>query len=143
MDDDAHIGLVDAHAEGVGGDDDLEVAGDEGLLDVLFQAGIEPGMEMGAGPAHVLEEGGDFLGTFAPRGKDHGAAVAVTAPRGAKFLFQQAVDQRVLFRLGDRDDFVMEVFPLDDRHPVCAGRGRAIRRSERGCLRPLRAWRSR
>ena len=36
MDHEAHVRLVNAHAEGVGGDDDPQVAADETLLDVFL-----------------------------------------------------------------------------------------------------------
>ena len=35
VDDGADVGLVDAHAEGDGGDDDFELAGLEGVLDAF------------------------------------------------------------------------------------------------------------
>ena len=44
VDDQAHVGFVDAHAEGVGGGDDAQFAGDECFLRVLLgfrrQAGV-------------------------------------------------------------------------------------------------------
>ena len=44
VDDGADVGLVDAHAEGDGGDDDLEFAGVEVALDALADAGFEAGV---------------------------------------------------------------------------------------------------
>ena len=41
VDDGADVGLVDAHAEGDGGDDDLELAGEELLLHALAALGVE------------------------------------------------------------------------------------------------------
>ena len=46
VDDQAHVRLVDAHAEGVGGDDGLEVTTDEALLDVLLGLRGQSRMEM-------------------------------------------------------------------------------------------------
>ena len=46
VDDQAHVRLVDAHAEGVGGDDGLQVTADEALLDVLPGLRGQPRMEM-------------------------------------------------------------------------------------------------
>ena len=42
VDDGADVGLVDAHAEGDGGDDDFELAGEEGALDAVAVAGSRP-----------------------------------------------------------------------------------------------------
>ncbi len=44
VDDGADVGLVDAHAEGDGGDDDFERAGLEGGLDALAGGGFEAGV---------------------------------------------------------------------------------------------------
>ncbi len=44
VDDGADVGLVDAHAEGDGGDDDFEFAGEEGGLDAVAGAGVEAGV---------------------------------------------------------------------------------------------------
>jgi hypothetical protein len=44
VDDGADVGLVDAHAEGDGGDDDLELAGEEVALDALAGGGVEAGV---------------------------------------------------------------------------------------------------
>ena len=71
MDDEPHVGLVDAHAEGVGGHDDLEPAFHKRLLGpaslVGQQAGvIDAGAALGL-PGHRL---GDLFGPFAGRGVD-------------------------------------------------------------------------
>ena len=64
MDDEAHIGLVDAESEGIGGDDDAEAVAGEGVLDadaVLFgHAGVVAGAA-DASPLQGLSEGLDAL----------------------------------------------------------------------------------
>ena len=62
------------------------------LLDVLLQPGIEPRMEMRAGPAHVLEEGGDLFGAscVVAQTQRRRRAVAVR-----KAVLPAAVDQRI------------------------------------------------
>jgi hypothetical protein len=45
----ADVGFVDAHSEGDGGDDNFELAGLEGLLDALADAGFEAGVICGGG----------------------------------------------------------------------------------------------
>ncbi len=112
MDDEAHIGLVHAHAEGVGGDDHPQFAGDERTLDLLFQTRFEPGVIMGAGPAHVLEKAGYFLGAGALAGKNNGTTDLRCAAGEAELHLQKAVDQRIFLRRADGNDFVVQVFPL-------------------------------
>ena len=79
VEDGADVGLVDAHAEGDGGDDDLELAGLEVALDALADAGLEAGV-VGGGAAS--EHGGELLGGLARGGVDDGGAVLGLA-RGA------------------------------------------------------------
>ena len=50
VDDGADVGLVDAHAEGDGRDDHLELAGEEVALHALARAGVEAGV-VGGGAA--------------------------------------------------------------------------------------------
>ena len=61
VDDGADVGLVDAHAEGDGGDDDLELAGLEVALDALADAGLEAGV-VGGGGEVAVQFGGKFFG---------------------------------------------------------------------------------
>ena len=42
--DGAHVGLVDPHAEGVGGDDDLDLIGHEGALGAVAGLAVEAGV---------------------------------------------------------------------------------------------------
>ena len=44
VDDEADVGLVDAHAEGVGGGDDLDPAAHEGLLGLAAVVGQQAGV---------------------------------------------------------------------------------------------------
>ena len=74
MDDGADVGLVDAHAEGDGGDDDFELAGLEGALDALADGGFEAGV-IGGGWEVPMEFGGEFFGGLARGGVDDGGAV--------------------------------------------------------------------
>lgn len=104
MDHHTHIGFVHAHAEGIGGDDDAQIAGDEGLLDILLEPRFQPGVEAGGGPPHVFQVGGEVLGTLAA-GREHHRP----ARRTAEFLLQQAVDERHAFRFLHRHHLVMEV----------------------------------
>ena len=53
MDDGADVGFVDAHAEGDGGDDDFELAGEEVALDALACGGVEAGVVGGGAAAEV------------------------------------------------------------------------------------------
>jgi hypothetical protein len=64
VDDGADVGLVDAHAEGDGGDDDFELAGLEGVLDALADARFEAGV-VGGGGEVAMQLGGEFFGRFA------------------------------------------------------------------------------
>ena len=65
MDDEAHIGLVDAHAEGVGGRDDLHPALHPEVLALVTRLGIQTGMIEGGADAHRVEPVGDDLGALA------------------------------------------------------------------------------
>ncbi len=62
VDDGADVGFVDAHAEGDGGDDDFEFAGEEVALDALACGGVEACV-VGGGAA--AEGGGELFGGFA------------------------------------------------------------------------------
>ena len=65
MNDQPHVRLVDAHAEGVGGGDGAQVAGDEAVLDVFLGFRRHGAVEESGLKALLLEEPGDFLGLAA------------------------------------------------------------------------------
>ncbi len=63
MDDEAHIGFVDAHPEGDGGDDHLAAPGDEGVLIASANIGLQTGViGQGIDPAFQQIGGGLFDG---------------------------------------------------------------------------------
>ncbi len=72
VDDGADVGLVDAHAEGDGGDDDIELAREEVALDAFADAGFEAGV-IGGGASS--KHGGQFFGGLAAGRVDDGGTV--------------------------------------------------------------------
>ena len=81
----AHVGLVDAHAERVRGDDDVGVPAHERVLARRARPGVHPGV-VGDG-AQILggEQRGDLLGALAGAAVHDGRSVLVPSPgrRGA------------------------------------------------------------
>jgi hypothetical protein len=71
VEDGADVGLVDAHAEGDGGDNNFELAGLKGALDMLADGGFEAGV-VGGGGEVAAEFGGEFFGSFARGSVDAG-----------------------------------------------------------------------
>ena len=57
----AHVGLVDAHAEGVGGDHDAQLAGHPSVLPLGLHLPTEPGVKEGGREACGSQRGG-YLG---------------------------------------------------------------------------------
>src|SRR5690606_26183452 len=104
--DDANVGLVDAHAERVGGHDDVELAGDECPLDLLLLAGFEPGVEMSAAQARARELLGPDLGVAAPRAEDDARAAV------AQLAGEDLLDVLALRGVAHRHDDVLEILPL-------------------------------
>src|SRR5207302_475924 len=73
----ADVRAVNAHAEGVGGGDDVERAGLELLLDVCARVAVHAGVVVLRAPATVPQRLGDGLGVAARAGIDErGAAPA-------------------------------------------------------------------
>ena len=66
MGDEAHVGLVDAHAERDGRDHDHILAADERGLVARAHRGLEPGM-VGQRPAAAARALGELLGLVAAR----------------------------------------------------------------------------
>ena len=56
MDDETDVGLVDPHAEGIGGRDDAERAVRELLLRLQLGFRLQPGMVVAGGVALLLQE---------------------------------------------------------------------------------------
>ncbi len=65
VDDEAHIGLVDTHAEGDGRDHDPRLAGEKGFQPLLAHCGRKAGMVGGGGKAFLGQVGGQFFGAVA------------------------------------------------------------------------------
>ncbi len=63
--DEAHVGLVDAHAEGDGGDDDLQVVARRRLLHALALGGGQAGVVGGGRQAGRRQPLGDLFGALA------------------------------------------------------------------------------
>ena len=105
MNDEPHVGLVDAHAEGVGGGDDLQVSVDEALLHVLLGVGRQAGMEMVGADVLGVQELRHLLGAAAAGAVDDGAA----GPVGRQVGRQQVVDERELLAARRRDDLEAQV----------------------------------
>ena len=87
VDDQAHVGFVHAHAEGVGGDDDAQTAFDKTVLDIGFFVVAQAGMEVFACPALVFQVACIGFRTFAPPHEHHCAAFLAV-----EFVVQQFVD---------------------------------------------------
>ena len=60
--DEADVGLVDAEAEGLGGDHDFELVVHEGLLGGFAFSGGEAAVVEGCGDAVILKEREEFIG---------------------------------------------------------------------------------
>ena len=109
MDDQPHVLFVDAHAEGVGGADDLDVASQEFVLDSLLFGRRQAGVKMSRLPAFVLEKFGGLPGGVASGAKnDRAAGAAAREPIG-----EQVVHAFQLGVRGDGLDFEPEIVPLD------------------------------
>jgi len=98
VEDGADVGLVDAHAEGDSGDDDVQFSSLEVALDTLADAGLEAGV-VGGGAAS--EHGGEVLGGLARGGVDDGGAVLRLA--------EDLGGELVTLGLGHLDDLDVEV----------------------------------
>ncbi len=105
MDDEAHVGLVDAHAERHGGADDGDLVAGERLLRARARRGLHPGVVRGSGSAARAEPLGEALACLAAL-RIHDAALAA-AP----------LDERE--ELAERVD--LGVDPVEQVGPVEAG----------------------
>ena len=100
VEDGANVGLVDAHAEGDGGYDDVELAGLELALDALTGGCFEAGVVGGSGE-QLVELEGEVVGCLAGWGVDDGGARCGNG--------QELRDEFCALRLGELDDFDGEI----------------------------------
>ena len=75
MQDKAHIRLVDAHAKGNGGDDDLGIVADEGFLVAAALVILQPGVIGADRVAVALQIGGQFIHLLAREAVDDAGLV--------------------------------------------------------------------
>jgi len=119
MDDNAHVLLVHAHAEGIGRADDLQLAGDEGLLDAPLLRGADPGVEVLDCPALALESLGQRLDPLARGRVDDGGPCVRRRLRlravgpGIEVLQQDRMDASVLLMATGELDLEAQVVALD------------------------------
>ena len=106
MRDEAHVGLVDAHAEGDGGDDHDAVLVDEAILVAGAHAGVEAGVIGQRRNAGVARASRDILDLGARQAIDDAGVAGVTL--GDKAL---QLRHRVLLV----DDLVADVRPVEAR----------------------------
>ena len=100
--DQAHVLLVHAHAEGVGGDDHLQPAAQKRVLDILFLMGLEAGMKVLAKPLLAAEKVGQVLRLLSAGDEHHRATAAV-----AKLVGEELVGARELFTGTDEENLKM------------------------------------
>ena len=86
MNHEAHVRLVDAHAEGVGRRNRAQVAPDEALLHVLLGLGRHSGVEVLGRHLLQLQERRHLLATPARRAVDNGAARGIRRQAGLQHL---------------------------------------------------------
>ena len=106
--DQPHVGLVDAHAEGVGGDHDPQLAVDEAPLQVLLGLGRNLAVKGGRGVSLVPQEGSQFLGLAAAGAVDDGASGGI----GRQVVRQDVVDMGELGRGRRFDHHEIEIATL-------------------------------
>jgi hypothetical protein len=79
VDDEAHVALVDAHAEGHGGDDDVALVAGEGVLVAVPHLVGEPGVVGQRAHAVFAEPGGERVHRAAREAVDDAALAGVVA----------------------------------------------------------------
>ena len=93
----ADVAAVDTHAEGVGGDDDFELAIGEGGLYAIPVVALHAGVIGRRSPSGRRKSSRFFLGPLA--GRTVGDCRAPSAARRLEALLQQPVDHDVRFTL--------------------------------------------
>ena len=130
VDDEAHVGAVDAHAEGDGGDDDGEPLVHEGLLRRPPLRRGEAGVVGGAGDAGLRQGRGEALHVAPGLGVDDAPLPLVAADGGDHLgrgigAGEGAVDEVGAVRVADETDGVAERHAERDVVPhLRRGRGR-------------------
>ena len=89
--DEAHVGLVDAHAEGDGRDHDDAVLAQEAVLVAAAHAGVQPGVVGQRGEALVGQPGGGFLDLLARLAVDDAGVAVVLVAQEAQQLARAAL----------------------------------------------------
>ena len=102
MDDEAYVGFVDTHAEGVGGYHHSDLITLPRLLALILDGGIQTGMVEGGGDACLIEQVSKLLGAFPATGIDDGGA----------FQTVEDMDELLPFVCGLAHD-VCKVLPLE------------------------------
>jgi hypothetical protein len=93
VDHEAHVGLVDAHAEGIGGDDHPKRAVDECLLAFLLEIGRHAAVKRRRPPGHRLrQEFREFLGVPLRGAIDDGAV----GRHRCRARFAELIDQQLV-----------------------------------------------
>ena len=100
MDHEPHIGLVDPHAESIGGDNDAQPAVDEGLLNVLLGFRRQPSVKVPDRPAFVPQKFSHLLGLLSCRAIDDRATAIICRKIGLQYLMDVGI---LLGRTGRHD----------------------------------------
>ena len=113
VNDPADIGLVDAHAKGDGGDDAVESAGHEVVLDLAAQGGIQPRMIGTGADADGLQLIGALLRTLLQGDVDDGGGCGIAA----QFVTQPTIAGTA----GQRNDGEIQIGAIETCHHQILG----------------------
>ncbi len=105
----AHVGLVDPHAKGDGGDDDLHIVADEQLLVVFALLIGQPGVIGAHGKPFALQQAGQVIHLVARKAVNDaglaGKALQELEGLGSRVFFAAHLDEQV-FAVEAGDKFV-------------------------------------